>query len=183
MLKKIHKEVVGCFLNKDITFSLLVLRRILFPSEVFTLLGLEAWKWEFSYLTFLVHYKERNSKLLMCLKQKSKPPYVHSFLNTIIKNILHSLTPPNTHKTANLSPLLQPNLSHVWSLKVCLAAATACQQAVMETVTMATAKWEFLRARKNVLVIIKCLQDRSLVSPLSLFFIAVIILLKHPYNC
>lgn len=84
MLKKIHKEVVGCFLNMDITFSLLVLRRILFPSEVVTLLSLEAlyfplfnyitWKWEFSYLTFLVHYKERNSKLLMCLKQKSKPP-------------------------------------------------------------------------------------------------------------
>lgn len=50
------------------------------------------------------------------------------------------LTSANTHRTTNLGPLLQPNLSYVWSLKVCLAAATACQQAVTKAVTMATAK-------------------------------------------
>lgn len=56
IMKDIHKEV-GRFLNVDINFSLLVLRGILFPSEVATVLGLEAlyfplfnyitWKWEF----------------------------------------------------------------------------------------------------------------------------------------
>lgn len=40
-MKGISKEI-GCFLNVDINFSLLVLTGILFPSELVTVLGLEA---------------------------------------------------------------------------------------------------------------------------------------------
>lgn len=41
MLKNTHEEPGHC-LNMDITFSLLVLRGILFPAEAFIPLGLEA---------------------------------------------------------------------------------------------------------------------------------------------
>lgn len=146
--------------------------------SLFSIFSYITWKWEFSYLTC---YKEWNSKSLMCLKQESKPPSCTQFSKHYFQNTAYAH--PQTHRTANLSPLLQPNLSCVWSLHVCLAAATACQQAVPETVTMATAKWEFLQAHENVTVITQRLQDRSLVSTLTLFFIAAIIQLKHSHKC